>query len=144
MFVFLTAAGVFTVALGLVHFVMPRLFDFEHAIPADGPALRPFRLGPYTYPTERSDVRGIALVMNHAVSFALVSIGVLDLVAAHWLDEPWAWMLAAWIAAWWFVRAGCQFFLGSRRGDLLIAAWFGALGALHACAAVRAAFPLHS
>jgi hypothetical protein len=72
--------GVFTVVLGLVHFVMPRLLDFDGAIPTDGEPLRPLSLLVVTYQTKQSDVRGIAQIMNHAVSYVLVTIGVLDLV----------------------------------------------------------------
>ena len=56
--------GVFTVALGLVHFVMPWLFDFDGAIPTEGPPLRPLDLFVVTYRTKRSDVRGIAWIVS--------------------------------------------------------------------------------
>ena len=129
--ILLTSAGAFTIALGVVHFFMPLLFDFENAIPPTGNKLRPFRLLFYTYDTRRSDVQGIAWVMNHAVSFTLVSIGVVDLMAREWLAHEWATIIAGWIAVWWFLRAGCQFYLGRRSGDWYVVAFFSLLGALH-------------
>lgn len=114
MLVLLFLSGVFTVILGTVHFFMPVLFDFENAIPLEGSALKSFRLLFYQYPLKRSDVRGIAWVMNHAVRSTLVSIG---------------------IALWWFLRVACQFYLGRRRGDYLVCAWFCLPGALHVIAA---------
>ncbi len=62
-------AGVFTLALGSVHF-FPLLLDFEHAIPDEGPPLKRFLLWPRRggYAMQRSDVRGLARVMNHAAS----------------------------------------------------------------------------
>lgn len=128
-------AGVFTVGLGVTHFVMPVLFDFDHAIPRDGEPLHPFRWFIYRYPTTRSDVYGIAWVMNHAASYTLVSIGVLDMLWTRWLDADAGWMLALWIAGFWWMRAGSQLYLGRRRGDLLAIAWFAMLGTLHAAVA---------
>jgi len=123
--------GTFTVALGLVHFVMPRLFDFDSAIPTEGEPLRPLGLPFVTYQTKRSDVRGIAQIMNHAVSYVLVSIGALDLLAGRWLAAWFAPYLLAWIAGWWFLRAATQRHMGSRAGDRLIAVGFAAIGAFH-------------
>jgi hypothetical protein len=128
--------GVFTVVLGLVHFAMPRLLDFDGAIPTDGEPLRPLELGVLTYRTKRSDVRGIAWIMNHAVSYTLVTVGVLDLLAGVWLDYPVAPYLLAWIAGWWFLRAWTQRRMGSRTGDRLVAVGFGALGAFHLAVAL--------
>jgi hypothetical protein len=127
----LTAAGLFTVVLGTVHFFFPLLWDFAHAIPRQGAALRPMRLGPLRYATQRSDVYGITWVMNHASSYTLVSIGVVDLLAAQWLAAPFAPLLAFWIAGWWFLRAASQLYLGRRMGDWLILAGFASLGLLH-------------
>jgi hypothetical protein len=128
----LLLSGVFTVILGGVHFFFPALLDFDAAIPrsAERP-LKPFRLLFYRYDTKRSDVHGIAWLMNHSVSFVLVSIGILDLCSAYWREEPWCWILVTWIALWWFLRAACQLYLGTRRGDLLTMAWFSLLGVLH-------------
>jgi hypothetical protein len=127
----LLVAGLFTVTLGAVHFFFPLLWDFAAAIPREGVALRPMRLGPLRYATQRSDVYGIAWVMNHAASYLLVSIGVADLLAARWLDAPYARLLALWIAGFWFMRAASQLYLGRRVGDWLILAGFALLGLLH-------------
>jgi hypothetical protein len=98
----LAVCGLFTLILGTVHFFFPVLLDFEQAIPLEGSALRPFRLGPIRYATERRDVHGIAWVMNHAASYTLVSIGVIDLLAARWLGTEIGLLLSLWIAGWWF------------------------------------------
>jgi len=127
----LAVCGIFTCVLGSVHFFFPRLLDFAHAIPRQGVPLRPFRLGPIDYPTQRSDVYGIAWVMNHAASYTLVSIGVVDLCAWLWVGTPLGRILALWIAVWWFIRAASQFYLGQRRGDWWIAAGFAWLGVVH-------------
>jgi hypothetical protein len=131
----LTAAGLFTVALGCLHFFFPRLLDFEEAIPREGPPLAPLRLGIIRYQTLRSDVHGIAWVMNHAASYTLVSIGVVDLAAGSWLMSPEGRPLALWIAGWWFLRAGSQLYLGRRPGDWLILLGFALLGLVHLAAA---------
>jgi len=125
----LTLAGVFTLMLGLAHFFFPILFDFEHAVPKDGPPLKPFRLLFIRYATQRRDVHGIAWVMNHAASYGLVTIGALDLYWAMTgtLNKS----LALWMAGWWVIRAGSQLYLGRRAGDWLILAGFAALGLLH-------------
>jgi hypothetical protein len=135
MIVLLFLSGLFTVFLGVVHFFMPVLFDFGNAIPSHGAPLKPFRLLLYQYPLKRSDVRGIAWVMNHAVSFTLVSIGVLDLAATSWLGTTTGRLVCGWIAVWWILRAVCQFYLGRRTGDWIVFAWFSLLGALHVVAA---------
>ena len=129
----LALTGVFSLTLGAVHFFFPVLLDFERAIPKEGPPLKPFRLGLIRYNTRRSDVYGIAWVMNHATSYVLVSIGLVNL---YWaitgnVSQP----LALWIAGWWFLRAGSQLYLGRRWGDWLILAGFAALGVIHVMAA---------
>ena len=125
----LTLAGVFSLMLGLAHFFFPLLFDFDHAIPGDGPPIKPFRLLFIRYTTKRNDVRGIAWVMNHAASYGLVSIGAVDLYWARTgLLTPW---LSLWIAGWWFLRAASQLYLGRRVGDWLILAGFAGLAVLH-------------
>jgi hypothetical protein len=113
----LTIAGAFTVVLGSLHFFFPLLWDFDHAIPREGDLLRPMRLGPLRYAVQRSDVRGITWVMNHAASFTLVSIGMVDLAAGLWLGTPLAPWIGLWIAAFWLIRAAGQLHLGRRRGD---------------------------
>jgi hypothetical protein len=127
----LAIAGVFTTVLGTIHFFFPRLLDFAQAIPREGPDLQPFRLGPLRYATLRSDVYGIAWVMNHAASYTLVSIGIIDLLAYRWLGSEVGRLLLFWIAGWWFLRAASQLYLGRRRGDWLILAGFAWLGLVH-------------
>ena len=85
MIILLQIAGLFTLVLGLVHFFMPVLLDFDGAIASVGPPLKPFKLLFYRYPTKRRDVLGIAWVMNHAASYTLCTIGILDLSASWWL-----------------------------------------------------------
>ena len=128
--------GLFTFTLGIVHFFFPVLLDFRNAIPRRGSSLQPFRLGPIRYGTERRDVHGIAWVMNHAASYVLVSLGVLDLLWPLWLRGPVGALLCLWIAGWWLLRAGSQLYLGRRRGDWLILAGFGGFGVLHLAGAV--------
>ena len=109
--------GVFTTVLGTVHFWFPVLLDF--------------RLGPIRVATKRSDVHGIAWVMNHAASYTLVSIGIVDLLAVYWINSPIQWMVALWIAIWWFIRAASQLYLGRRPGDWWILVGFAWLGVVH-------------
>jgi hypothetical protein len=131
----LAMMGVFSVTLGTLHFFFPHLLDFEHAIPATGSRLKPFQLGPLRYNTQRSDVHGIAWVMNHAASFVLVSIGLLN---GYWAVagavQP---LLALWIAGWWFLRAGSQLYLGRRRWDWVVLAGFALLGLIHLALGLR-------
>lgn len=127
----LGVAGVFTTALGTVHFFFPRLLDFAQAIPREGSALLPFRLGPVRYATLRSDVHGIAWIMNHAASYTLVSVGVVDLLAYRWLGGEVGRLILFWIAGWWFLRAGSQLYMGRRRGDWWILVGFAWLGVVH-------------
>ncbi len=123
--------GLHTVALGVVHFFFAKLLDFRAAIPFEGPTLKPFRLFGIFYQTKRSDVHGIASVMNHTVSYVIVTIGVLDLLWTLWLGTPIGRILCIWIAGFWWLRASSQFYLGRRRGDWLIFIWFATLGLLH-------------
>lgn len=132
----MVVSGVFTLALGLIHIFMPQLFDFRHAIPKCGEPLTPLRLGPIRYATVRSDVHGIAWVMNHAASYVLVSIGVADLLFWRWPHGATGVLLALWIAGWWFLRAATQLYLGRRRGDLKIMVGFAVLGLVHLLAAL--------
>lgn len=124
-------AGVFTTALGSVHFFFPILLDFAQAVPRTGSSLRPFRLGPLRYATLRSDVHGIAWVMNHAASYTLVTIGIIDLLAYRWLGSEFGRWFLLWCAGWWFLRAGSQLYMGRRRGDWWILAGFAWLGIVH-------------
>ncbi len=124
-------SGLFTTVLGSVHFFFPLLLDFAQAIPRQGEDILPFRLGPLRYTTLRSDVHGIAWIMNHAASYTLVTIGILDLLAYRWLGTEFGWWLCLWIAGWWFLRAGSQLYMGRRRGDLWILVGFAWLGVVH-------------
>ena len=130
-------AGLYTVILGTIHFFLPYLLDFEHAIPTEGQALKPFRLFGFSYPTTRTDVRGIAWVMNHSVSFAIVTIGILDLIWPFWRGQSYRSIVCFWIALWWIIRAFTQFYLGKRRGDWLIFFWFLSLAGLHFYLAIQ-------
>ena len=127
----LGVAGIFTTILGIVHFFFPILLDFAQAIPREGATLLPFRLGPLRYATLRTDVHGIAWIMNHAASYTLVSIGIFDLFAYRWLGAEFGRWLVLWIAVWWFLRAGSQLYMGRRRGDWWILAGFAWLGLVH-------------
>ena len=127
----LYVSGAFSLVLGAVHFFLPILLDFRTAIPLEGAALKPLRLGVFRYATTRRDVVGIAWIMNHAASYVLVTLGLLDLFWTRWLDTPLGILLSLWIAGWWLVRAASQLYLGKRSGDWLILAWFAALGLLH-------------
>ena len=133
--------GLFTLLLGAVHFFFPILLDFDQAIPRREEPLRPFRLGPIRYNTQRQDVYGIAWVMNHAASYTLVTIGVLDLLAFRWLGTDGGKWLALWVTGWWFLRAASQLYLGRRRGDWLVLIGFGLIGLMHLGAALLPAAP---
>lgn len=132
----LSLTGAFAIALGGLHFFFPVLFDFAHAIPKDGPPIKPFRLGPIRYATRRSDVHGIAWVMNHFVSYNLVAYGLIDLVWPQWIAMSFAPIMCAWMAGGWFVRAASQLYLGRRAGDWLILAGFAAIGLVHIAVAI--------
>lgn len=134
----LAICGAFALVLGSVHFFFPVLLDFAQAIPRSGTPLRPFRLGPLRYATQRSDVHGIAWVMNHAASYTLVTVGIADLLAARWLGTPAGRWLLLWMTGWWLLRAGSQFYLGRRRGDWWIAAGFAWLAVVHLAALIWA------
>jgi hypothetical protein len=123
--------GVFATVLGTAHFFFPKLLDFAQAIPRQGVELNPFRLGPIRYDTLRSDVLGIAYVMNHAASYTIASIGIADLLAYRWLGSEGGRWLLFWIAGFWFLRAGSQLYMGRRRGDWWILAGFAWLGIVH-------------
>lgn len=127
----LSLTGVFAVMLGALHFTFPILFDFERALPKDGPPLKPFRLGPIRYATQRSDVRGIAWLMNHFVSYNLVAYGLIDLAWPMWFGTDFRVWLCVWMAGGWFVRAACQLYMGRRLGDWLILAGFALIGMVH-------------
>jgi hypothetical protein len=127
----LPVAGIFALILGLLHFYFPALLDFRAAIPITGASLKPLRLFRYHYQTTRRDVYGIAWVMNHCVSYVIMSIGAIDLFAHLWLGSAAGRILALWIAGFYAVRAGSQLYLGQRRGDWLVLVGFSSLALLH-------------
>jgi hypothetical protein len=127
--------GACTTILGVLHFSLPALLDYRTTIL--GPARerkppRPFRLWPTRYVATLRDRLAVVWVMNHAASYVLVSIGLVDLFAGRWLlHDPVGRLLALWIAGWWLLRAANQRYFGRRAGDWAILAGFAALGALH-------------
>ncbi len=130
----LAGAGIFTVVLGVLHFFLPAALDYrsvvlERAAGAKPP--RPFRIRPTHYVVSLRDRLGIIWIMNHAASYTLVSIGLVDLVGAAWLQSGPGRLLALWIAGWWLLRAASQFSMGRRAGDWVILAFFASLGVLH-------------
>jgi hypothetical protein len=135
--VLIYAAGVFAVVLGILHFTFPERFGFRAALSGEGSPLPPFRLWFYRYDFKRSDLYGVVCVMNHCVSFTILSIGVCDLLAGYWLGTTAGVLLTVWIAAFWFIRAATQLYLGRRRGDWFVVAWFSLLGIVHVFAAVQ-------
>jgi len=135
----LLAAGTFTVVLGTLHFFLPAALDYRTLFqdhPADAKPPRRFRIPLTRYVVTIRDRYGIVWIMNHAASYTLVSIGLVDLIGAAWLQADGR-LLALWIAGWWFVRAASQFAMGRRVGDWIILAFFASLGLLHLAAALR-------
>ena len=133
----LAVAGVFAILLGVWHLGVPRWFDFPGAIGGEsGAALRPMRLGPWSRATARREVLGLSWVMSNAASYVLVSVGIVDLVAATWLGSPAAPLIGGWIGGWWAVRAISQLAVGRRRLDVAVGLWFGGLALVHLVAAL--------
>jgi hypothetical protein len=135
-------AGIFTIGLGLLHFFLPLMLDFRSVVldrPGGWKPARDFRLWPSRYIVTLSDRLGVVWVMNHAASYTLVAIGLVDLLAGRWLTtDPGAGrILTLWIGGWWLVRAVTQLTFGKRLGDWVILAYFGLLAALHVIAAMR-------
>ena len=125
-------SGAFTLALGVVHVAIPVLIDARMAVGVDGSGVALRRLGGWRlgYQVRRSDVLGLTWVMSNAASYVLITIGLVDLSwLAGWRGAPL--VAAGWIAGWWAIRAGGQFALGHRAGDIAVAAWFGVLAAVH-------------
>lgn len=137
----LVITGMFSLALGIAHLWVPRIFALDRAIGTDGPSvaeLGSLGRGAWAYRRRRSDAIGLAWVMSNAASYVLVSIGLLDLVwAAGHRTVPLG-IGALWIACWWGLRAGGQFAVGRRRGDVAIAALFATLAAVHLAVAAGA------
>ena len=77
----------------------------------------------------------VALLASGA--FAL-GLGVVDLVAGEWAAQPAGRLLFAWIAGWWWVRAGGQLVVGRRSIDWTFAGLFTMLGAVSVATAFGA------
>lgn len=127
----LYVCGAFALILGALHFFFPLLFDFRGAIPSQGDALKPFPLVVTKYPTTRSDIYGLVWVMNGAASFAILTVGILDVFWSVWLRSAYGALIAIWIALFYFLRAASQLAMGRRRGDWLILFAFAMLGIFH-------------
>src|SRR4029453_11986071 len=97
-----TITGVFGLILGVLHFFFPLLFAFRGAIPAEGSPLRPFPLLVTRYSTTRQDIYGLVWVMNNAASFAILTMGLLDLFWTIWLRSEYGKFIALWIALFYF------------------------------------------
>ena len=129
--ILLIGSGVFTVTLGTIHFFLPTFLRYRNAIlETDAPIDAPFVLPIFNYETHRGDLYGIVWIMNHAASYTLVSIGLLDIIGRGWLRADGDW-LALWIAGWWFLRVGSQAYMGRRWGDYVVMAVFALLGVIH-------------
>ena len=132
--VLLYLSGAFTLCLGVLHVFLPALLDYRAIVLDRDPQIkppRPFRLWPTRYVATFADRYGIIWVMNHAASSVLISIGLVDLLAAEWLRADTGRFVALWIAGWWLVRAVSQLYIGRRVGDWAILLWFTALGVIH-------------
>jgi hypothetical protein len=132
--VLLVAAGVFTLALGVAHLWVPRIFAIDRAIGVDGGAdtgLGSIGVGRWRYVRRRADALGLTWVMSNAASYVLITIGVIDLAWAAGDRRLPLGLGAIWIAGWWAIRAGSQAVLGGRRIDLAVAAWFATLAVVH-------------
>lgn len=130
----IAAAGTFSLVLGIAHLWVPKIFALDRAIGTDGlsvPDLGTLGRGAWTYQRRRSDAIGLAWVMSNAASYVLVTIGVVDLAWAAGHRAVPIGVGALWIAGWWGLRAGGQFVVGRRRGDVAIAALFAAVAMVH-------------
>lgn len=135
--ILLYASGLFSIVLGMLHFTFPNRFGFFAVLPSEGPPLDPFRLMFYRYDMKYSDIRGLIYVMNHCVSYTILMVGIFDLFASRWLGTMAGSLASVAVAGFWAVRAGTQFYLGVRKGDLAVVAFFLSLSALHIVAALQ-------
>lgn len=128
-------AGIFSLALGVVHVWVPRIFAFDRAIGVDNgglPSIGEVRLGTLAYQRRRADLVGLSWVMSNAASYVLATIGIIDLAWAlgdRTVPLP---IGATWIAGWWALRAVGQFALGRRSRDVWLAVVFLAPAGWHA------------
>lgn len=127
----LLISGILTVILGAVHFFFPLMFDFRNAIVRESASLKPLRFLFIRYNTRPQDVYGLVWVMNHAASFAILTVGILDILSKEWIRSSAGPAILVWIALWWLLRAGSQLYLGRRKGDWAILAAFTLLAVLH-------------
>ena len=135
-------AGAFTLVLGIVHVAIPVLIDAHAAVGDDrsGVPLRRLAGGPFGYRVRRRDVLGLTWVMSNAATYVLVTFGIVDLLwFTGWRGV--SLVAAAWIGGWWAIRAGGQFALGHRAGDIVVAAWFATLALLHLAVALAPSSP---
>ncbi|MFN8620900.1 MAG: hypothetical protein U0869_09175 [Chloroflexota bacterium] len=134
--VLLAVTGLATIALGIVHVVIPRLIDVEHAVPALAAPLRPLPVVGPRYRTRREDVLGVIWVSNNAATWVLLTLGTADLLAARWVGTDAGRLLAIWAAGWWAIRGASQLAFGRRAGDWALMATFATAAAIHAAAAL--------
>lgn len=131
----LNGAGIFALILGALHFTFPVRFGFMNVLEPEGSPIPPFRLWFYHYQMKRSDLRGIIYVMNHCVSYTIMACGAFGLAASWWLGTIPGSIAAIVVAGFYLLRAISQLYLGKRKGDWLVLAWFLLLGVLHLFAA---------
>jgi hypothetical protein len=127
-------AGASSIALGIVHLWVPRIFAFDRAIGADDgslPTIGWIRLGRWSYRRRRSDLTGLSWVMSNAASCVLVSVGIVDLAWSIGDRSIPLGIGAMWIAVWWASRAAGQFAIGRRIGDVGLAIGFITLASWH-------------
>ena len=128
-------AGVFSIALGVIHLRIPAILRYGDLIGSDaeGQPIGQLRVGPlrFRYGLRRRDLVGMTWVMSNAASYVLVTIGLIDtLWGAGWRGLPLA-IGGIWIAGWWAIRAGGQLVVGRRAGDVVVVGWFACLALLH-------------
>jgi len=134
-------SGGFTLGLGLFHIRIPAIFRYGEALgrDADRGGLGRIAAGPLHYELRRHDLLGVAWVMSNAGTYALISIGLVDLAWALGQAVVPVLPVAVWVAGWWLVRAAGQLTIGRRPVDLLLIAWFGFLAATHVALALGGA-----
>jgi hypothetical protein len=132
--------GVFSIALGVVHIAIPTIVRYRVAIGTEAVngAIGDLLVGPIRYSIRRSDLVGLAWVMSNAASYALITIGIIDLGWAFGRPPVPMATVAWWVAGWWAVRAGSQLTLGRRWGDLVVVGAFAGVALVHVVFALTA------